>query len=161
MILSLIIISGCKKNSNENTNNFKTDNIEKLQGDEKELDTKVIAGREVVKKYFDSLTKDSIEEQNKYCAKRMKQDNPIKIDKIEIISINEDKDSKIKRSYLSNTGTITKPYDVICFEVTYDIQYNKDFEKMASEPSGEKTKGITLVKESESSTSWLIDELGY
>lgn len=162
LIMSFIFIISCNIDSEKDNVNSKTNKTETLKSPKMDNSKEVEKAKEVVKKYFNALTKYGDSEKNNYLTKIDYQPGPNmeKIDSITIISIKEDKDGKIEKSYMENRGLVTKPYDVMCFEVTYNIQNNKEFEDKAIEPSGEKTTRVILIKESKSST-WLIDEMGY
>lgn len=124
-------------------------------------DKKSIEAKKVIVDFLNTLAKDNIKAYKLYC---IEQNNTvpykIRIDSVRLIKIADDVGERNKRSYLNGRGAITKPYDAITFSVTYDIQYNKEDEKMATEDSGVKTKWFNLAKLTKNSP-WKIDEIGY
>ncbi len=122
-------------------------------------DIKSAEAKEVVKNYFTAYAKMDVEAANEFCTDHWKDKLPFSLKSFKLISIDEDIDGRGRQGYLlGGRGKITFPNDVICFEVTYNIQFEK--ENLETEPSGEKKKWVNLIKETETSP-WKIDEIGY
>ncbi len=161
----LLTFSGCGKQQKvsvdtaSQTSTILSDNNSKNVGTTATTsDTSGEDAKKVVSNYLDALGKNDINEVNK--CRTQPFNGTVKVDSIKIIKIDNDVGNKQKNSYLNNKGLNTKPYDSKCFRVTYDIQYNKEDEKKATENSGEKTKWFVVVKLTKESP-WLIDEIGY
>lgn len=138
--------------------------VSSVESSAMEADTKTdLKGEEakkVINDYLNALASNDNTQADNFCTEHLKGPYKVKIDSMNVIKIADDEGEKTKSNYLKGRGSVTKPYDAICFSVTYDIQYNKEDEKKATEPSGEKTKWFTVVKMTKESP-WKIDEIGY
>ncbi len=156
----LILSCGCAKNSDNNSNS-NSDNTNASSIDNTSTnsqDIRITEAKKVITDYFAALKDPDVEASNKFCTDHFKRKGLIRIKDADLIDIAEDVGEKQKNNYLKGRGTITEPYDVLCFQITYNIQYED--EKQATEPNGEKQKWVTLIKETETSP-WKIDEMGY
>ena len=126
--------------------------------EDKSADNKKTEARQVLTDFFAAMKEHKTKDPSKYCTDNLKNGSYSNVKDAKIIEIKDDIDKKSRFAYSLNRGTITNPYDVICFEVTYDMQYVDD--KVSTEASGIVTKWFTLIKETETSP-WLIDEWGY
>lgn len=166
LLYVLVVISGCglaTSGNNTDKQKEKTDNITSIYTTPDEsLKSANVDKEEAVQVLTDYFTAIKTHEENKanQCVtERLRNDEGYSnIKDAKIVEIKEDVDGKCKKAYNDNQGSITKHSAVICFEVTYNIQYVDD--SLASEESGVVTKWFTLIKEKETSP-WLIDEWGY
>ncbi len=177
LILSLILLGGCESKTAGNSTDKPVDKQEDIvsippvtptptmtedksedKNDDKNTDIKKAEALQVITDYFIALKEHKTKDPSNYCTDHLNNGNYSNVKGVKLIKIKDDIENKCKIDYSLNRGTITNPYDVICFEVTYDMQ-NVDDNK-SSEDSGIVTKWFILIKETETSP-WLIDEIGY
>ena len=172
-IVSLILLCSCESETGGNNTDKPVTNKEDIasispvtiaptnpttKGEDKSDDNKRADALPVIKDYFIALKEHKTKDPSQYCTDHLNNGSYSNIKDAKLIEIKDDIENKWKIAYSLNRGTITNPYDVICFEVTYDMQNVDD--NRSSEPSGVVTKWFTLIKETETSP-WLIDEIGY
>lgn len=169
LVLFLILICGCNSKSSGNVtgtpvetkvaiSSTPTATIAQAESEDKSADIKKEEALQVLKDYFAAVKEHDTKDPFQYYTDRLKHGSFSNVKDTNLINIADDVGNKAKSNYKRGRGSISNPYDVICFEVTFDTQFFDD--NIGSEPSGTVTKWFTLIKETETS-SWLIDEVGY
>lgn len=170
-IISMIfLLSSCVKDSEDETEPENTTSTE-VTTDNTSDDDNVVEdvkdedlskAEDVVNGYFEAMSKNNLEEVNKFWVDEYKVESllGVEVENIDVISLKPDETGKHRSGFTSGRGTKLEYTDVICLIAKYNIQYTKDTEKKATEDSGEYEKCVTLVKKTDDS-QWQIAEIGY
>lgn len=147
MIIAFIILVGCSTEKNNKT-----------------ADSKVDSAQSVVVNHFRYYNEKNKDRLLTTLTEHWNASNVIwgfeNLDSIKIVNIEEEKDEKVKKGYLSNErGRIngTKENNVKVYKVNYEVKYKKD--GVGPQDSGIYDWWYFVIRKDENSP-WLIDDMG-
>lgn len=121
--------------------------------------------KEIIEYHFRAMNEKNSENYLKTLSERQKNNqNKVKLDSIEnveVISIDEEPDSKFKEGYLNNGGgrdTGLTEDNVKVYKVKFDVKYKEGAN--TAQDSGTDIQWFYVIKEN-GSTQWVIDDNGY